>query len=157
MSKEIQLTKGCTTIVDDDVYEWASKFKWYSHRGYAYRGQWVPGENRTLQIALHREIMIPEEGEYVDHINGNPLDNRRENLRIVSHQRNMFNMGCHRDSTSRFKGVYRDKRRNLWAAQIAMNGKKKALGRFNTELEAAEAYNKEAILLFGTHARLNSL
>lgn len=140
--KEISLTQGKSALVDDrDAYLLA--WKWYFDNtvGYAkrnFRNQ--DGKQRKMRMH-HMIIGFPLNGFQVDHINGNRLDNRRCNLRIVSHRENSHNSKCHRNGTksSRFIGVSLD--RNKWVAQISINGKRKNLGRYSTEEEAVDVYN----------------
>lgn len=157
MSKRIPMGKGLEAIVDELDYPMLCRFKWHSHAGYAYTGSRRVIEGRKPPAAMHRMILEVPDGMFVDHINGIPHDNRRENLRVVEHQENMFNMACHKDSTSTFKGVYWDKARSKWGATICKDGKRKGIGRYDSEVEAALAYNKKAIELFGEHARLNEI
>ncbi len=105
---------------------------------------------------MHNLIMCPPEGLYVDHINGNGLDNRRSNLRIVTKQQNTFN-SAHKGGTSKYKGVCLEKESGMWKAYITKDGKKKSIGRFALEDDAARAYDNEAISLFREHAKLNFL
>ncbi len=105
---------------------------------------------------LHRVIMGVD-GEYVvDHINGDTLDNRKENLRIATQKQNSYN----RKSKARYKGIkllngsYRAK---PYQARITQDGKEISLGCYKTEEEAAEAYNTKAIELFGEFASLNDI
>lgn len=95
--KQIRLSKGLFALVDDADFEWLSQWKWHaslSSRGtkwYAVRNERVNGE--TIRTRMHRVIMgvdpKPTDGMVVDHINHNSLDNRRENLEIVSQTENM--------------------------------------------------------------------
>lgn len=87
----------------------------------------------------------------VDHINGNRLDNRRENLRICTHAKNMVNRGVYKNNTSKFKGVSKHKGENKWRAIVAG----KQIGQFDTDIEAARAYNAKMIELHGEFAKLN--
>ena len=75
----------------------------------------------------------------VDHINGNPLDNRKANLRLVTNQQNQFNSKNTGSGDNSRKGVSFRKDRNKWRAYITLNGKQIALGSFDTEAEAIEA------------------
>lgn len=91
----------------------------------------------------------------VDHRNCNGLDNRKENLRICTNQQNNMNKVSYRNSSSKYKGVYKDNERGGWAAQITIDGKKKFIGRYKIEEDAAVAYDRFAIKLFGEFAKLN--
>lgn len=105
-------------------------------------------------IRMHRLIAQPPDGMVVDHINGDTLDNRRENLRVCTSAENIRNAGIGRRSkTSRFKGVHLDK--GLWVASAMFNYKKRIIGRFADEEEAAKAYDAFARECFGEFARLN--
>ena len=107
-------------------------------------------------IYMHRLIMGNPQGKCIDHINGDKHDNRRCNLRICSKGENIRN-GRKRigDFTSKYKGVFFDKRRNSWRSEITVNYKNKYLGRFFSEEDAAKAYNTAAINFFGEFAKLN--
>lgn len=111
------------------------------------------------KASLHRDILGEEcKGRLVDHINKNPLDNRRCNLRLATVSQNAMNQAKQKNRSSKYKGVNLDKSRNRvkrWRAQIKKEGKKMHLGRFLTEKEAAEAYNAAAQELFGEFASLN--
>lgn len=106
--------------------------------------------------ALHRWIMQPPDDMVVDHINGDPLDNRRSNLRICTHAQNLANGRSHRDSTSKYRGVSYRPREGTWRAQISVgNQRSKFLGQYRTEEEAALAYDAAARDRYGEYARLN--
>lgn len=155
--KKILLTRGKTALVDDADYEWLNQWKWhYNTRGYAKRTQTKPVRR---EIAMHRIITDAPEGMDVDHINGNKLDNRRENLRVVTHKANCRNQRRYSNSKKRFKGVFIDSRCSVrkFFAQIVVDGKKHTIGYFATEEEAAAAYNKAASKFFGEYAQLNDV
>lgn len=99
------------------------------------------------------------QGLVIDHINGNRLDNRKKNLRFVTMQQNCFNSAKKRAgrTSSRYKGVHHRKERNKWVAYISIKRKKTFLGSFNTEIEAARAYNEAAKREYGEYARLNNI
>ena len=107
---------------------------------------------------LHRIVMGLKQGDriQVDHINGNGLDCRMENLRIATNAENRRNSKKHSDSTSPYKGVYLNRMRNGWRAAICHQRKQISLGnRFATAEEAALAYNEAALRLHGRFARVN--
>lgn len=124
--KLIPLTQNKFTWVDDEDFELVSQFNWWFNRGYA-RAR-VNGK----RMYMHVLIMQPKEGEEVDHINHNKLDNRRINLRCCSHAVNIRNL---KPKTSKYSGVHYDKSRGKWRAEV----NRKFLGRFKTEIEAANA------------------
>ena len=91
-----------------------------------------------------------------DHINGNGLDNRKANLRICDHMKNMWNKKKSKDRSSIYKGVVCVKKcKNSWIACITHMKNKMYLGSFKTEIEAAMAYNVAAVKFYGEYARLN--
>ena len=92
----------------------------------------------------------------IDHINDNGLDNRRSNLRICSQSQNLMN--CRKPKTlfsSKYKGVSWVQKHKRWKVSIAFKGKRKYIGHFLSEIDAAKAYNKAAEKYFGEFARLN--
>lgn len=156
-TKIITLSNGIEVLVSPEDYDQVSKYNWYAHKGkYAY--------NSRVGF-MHRLIMdLNTPDLYVDHINHNTFDNRRENLRIVTKQQNAFNRVVNPTSTTGYKGVehvrvrrsdgtYRDRYK-----VIIYKGKmKKYIGTFKTPKEAALKYNEIAPLYFGEYAYLNEL
>lgn len=156
MGRVVPLTQGKFALVDGDDYELVTRFKWkYSNRGYAAMNYLEKGKYRT--VLMHRLIMGEPKGYFVDHIDGNPLNNQKENLRISTNKQNSFNQGRGKLNKSGFKGVYWKKGNNKWAASIKTEGKSRHLGYFNTPEEAARIYNFWAADLFGEYARLNEI
>jgi hypothetical protein len=154
MARAIQLSKGQgDAIVSDADYDAAACWPWRLDRaGYVSGKVKEGGKWRT--VYLHRWLMGEPEKMVVDHINGNRLDNRRENLRIVTYAQNNRNSdrrGC--NSHSQYKGVYFQAGR--WRAQIGYEGRAHHLGTFYTEEAAARAYDAAAIAAYGEFARLN--
>ena len=90
----------------------------------------------------------------IDHIDGNPHNNRFDNLRLATSHQNQCNQKRRSDNTSGLKGVSWCKDRNKWQAGLSFKGKRIALGRFNTKEEAYAAYCEAAIRLHGEFARL---
>jgi len=100
--------------------------------------------------------MGTEEGKVIDHINSNGLDNRKANVRFATAQQNCWNQRKQRgNSSSKYKGVHWEKKRNQWRARITFKGRVVRRGRFETEQEAAKAYDGKARELFGEFASLN--
>ena len=106
-------------------------------------------------IHMHRLITKCPKHLVVDHINHNGLDNRKENLRICTHQQNQYNKKLFARNSSGFKGVSWSKRSKKWKAQITPNNKYLHLCFFNTKEEAARAYDANAHHYFGEFAFLN--
>nr|AAL73456.1 endonuclease [Tetrahymena thermophila] len=108
------------------------------------------------RIVAKHFISNPQQLKNVDHINNDKLDNRIGNLRWVTNQQNRMNqLKTKKPTSSIYKGVFLIKKYNLWKAQIKINKKKFYLGQFQTQEEAALAYNAKAIELFGEFAKLN--
>lgn len=151
--------KGHEILVDDDVYEWASKQKWSftksRHTYYAHAQ--INGKDRKL----HRLILgLSDPNVVTDHINGNGLDNRRENIRPCTPLENTLNThywpGGNK-KTSKYIGVSFSTAHKKFVAQIKHNGKMRHIGLFENERDAAMAYNKVSVELRGDSAILNDL
>lgn len=134
------------TKVDDDVYAWAAARRW-SLRSDGY----VEGGSGNF---LHR-LILQTAAPRIDHINHDPLDNRRENLRPATVAQNAHNAVRHRDNKSGYKGVYFDKQTGRWRSQIMVEGRRISLGRFSTAEAASAAYDKACRELHGEFARPN--
>ena len=100
---------------------------------------------------LHHKIWP----EYVDHINGDKLDDRIENLRAADRYQNQANTSRRVNNKTGYKGVIEDKRTGKFMAKLMNKNKLYSLGSYNTAEEAAMAYDKKAIELQGEFARLN--
>lgn len=163
----INLSRGQVAIIDADDYERVNQFKWSAQaiftksgvRYYAYRTEWL-GKQRTPEarqrrILLHRFIMNAPDGVNVDHINREPLDCRKSNMRFATQALNLINRP-HRN-TSGFRGVSLRsvKQGTRYTAQIRSNRKTRRIGTFDTPEQAARAYDQAAINLWGEFAFLN--
>ena len=147
--RQIALGDGYYAYVDEADYEWLSRWKWHMQGGYAIRY-----EKKKL-IYMHRQIMQPPPGKIVDHKNRNRLDNTRANLRVCTHQENTQNAAKIQGTYSRFKGVSYRKERDRYFAQIYYNNEQFYLGLFEKEVDAARAYDRNAVELFGEFACVN--
>lgn len=128
-------------MVDAEDFGWLSKWRWSLSGGRAVRNHKRNG--KSYLVRLHRQIMNLRRGDprQVDHINRDPLDNRRANLRLARHAQNRQNNGCYRTKrrTSKYRGVHYDASRDRWVAQATLNYQNHHIGRFRTEQEAADA------------------
>jgi hypothetical protein len=154
---EIIISDGTSVIVDAEDYDWLINWKWSAHgEGYAMRGEHI-GNRKYKYFTMHREIIGAKKGDIVDHVNGNKLDNRKENLRIANRSQNATN-SKHRKNKSGYRGVCMDKRRGLWKSEIRVgDGKRKFLGYYEAKIEAAKAYNDAATKYHGEFAKLNEI
>jgi hypothetical protein len=156
--RRIPLGENEFAVVDQKDYYRVAKFHWclagYGKKVYVTRSYRI-GLEQTKSVRMHREIMQPPEGVLVDHKNGDTLDNRRSNLRLATHTQNMQNRRKRKNTASKYVGMWRDKERNQWAVRLTFNKKKIWLGRFDSEIEAAKAYDRAAKKYFGEFARLN--
>ena len=141
-------------LIDNDDYEYLNQWKWTRSQRYAVRRDYKTGKI----VTMHRVIMNTPKDMDTDHINNNPLDNRKCNLRICTTSQNLQNQRPQKRKTSSlFKGVSYDKHRSKWRAYIKHNSVNIHLGRFKTEIEAAKAYNEKALEIFGEYAYLNEV
>lgn len=111
--------------------------------------RYVESKRQKGAFSLHRIVMNAKKGEYVDHINRNPLDNRKCNLRICTNQQNGFNSNLNKNNKSGVTGVSWDNSRQRWAARIKINYKEIFIGRFENKDDAIVARLKKEKELFG--------
>lgn len=143
----IPLTHGKHTIIDAEDFDKIGEVMWVTYKNYV----------RCTKLGiLHRRLMGTPDKYHTDHINHNTLDNRKINLRICSASENMAN-SRKRPSRSKHKGVYFNKEKGKWQAQITKKRKCINLGRFDNEDDAGRAYNEAAKKYFGEFANLNAL
>lgn len=155
--REIPLSRGLKALVDDDDYERvAAMGRWCadpsSQTFYARKNLYGAGQKLT-PLLMHTFLTG---WSYVDHRNGNGLDNQRSNLRQATHGQNMANKRIYRNNTSGFKGVTRNTGTGRpWRAAIKADGRRRHLGYYDTPEAAALAYDAAARELFGEFARPN--
>lgn len=144
-------------MVDDDDYLRVRRFKWRRLTKAGYIGRQT-GNSRLRNretILLHRVLMDAPKGIDVDHRNQKPWDNRRrKNLRLASRSQNLGNMRP-RGGSSKFKGVWWCPYTERWAARLNLRKARQWLGRHDSEVAAARAYDAAAFAHFGEFARLN--
>jgi hypothetical protein len=139
-------------IVDDEDFDWLSKSNWaLDARGYARRNNL---QKKGSKIFMHREIMgvAGVDGVLIDHKNGNPLDNRKENLRLCTNAQNSRNRAKSQSNKSGYKGVSWHKSDKKWQARIGLGGKVAFLGNFDSPEKAHAAYCAAAALVHGEFA-----
>lgn len=158
--KEIQLTQGKVAIVDDCDYERINQFKWHAINNHGFRAtRVITVDGKQTSITMSRFIMDCTDPKlFVDHINHDTLDNRRENLRVCSAKENQWNKSRqYNKQSSLYKGVFVRiiGKRTRISASIRIDGCLKHIGDFKTLEEAARAYDQEAINYYGEFACLN--
>lgn len=126
-------------IVDDQDYEELSKHKWFASHGYAVRSAPKINGKRTGLIWMHREINKPGEGLSVDHIDGNPLNNTRTNLRSCTLAENQWNRKKPKNNTTGYKNISWHKKRQRFGVAYRLNGKVIWIGTYKTMDEAIVA------------------
>jgi hypothetical protein len=168
MTKEVQLTRGYVALVDDEEYRAVSMHSWHvkvyvrkdgSKLVYAETSVKV-GFKKWTTKRMHRMVLNAAPETIIDHIDGEGLNNQKSNLRFATQFENTRNARAKTSIlrmavTSNFKGVHYDVERFAWVSRIRLRGRSKFLGRFATEVEAAQAYDSAAKEIFGEFARPN--
>lgn len=151
----IPLTLGKEAIIDANDVPIVDAWNWFavpkSCGFYVQRSVRVNGKSKT--IWLHREIMSAPSDRVVDHINGDALDNRRCNLRLVTQAENMRNQRLRSDSTSGLKGAHWNKAAKRWSSEIRTKERRIFLGLFDTAEAAHQAYCQASAELHGEFGR----
>ena len=146
MTKAIKTVTGRSFLISDEDFDFVRRYRWFMTRlGYVLRSE------HEKSLSLHRELLKAQPGIEVDHINGDPTDNRRENLRLATRQENARN---HRKQPKRkYIGVY--KHGDKWQAGVIVSRRFIYLGTFSTPEEAAKARDEAAKKLYKEFAKLN--
>lgn len=153
----IPLTQGLFALVDGEDYEWLNQWKWCACKGHTtyYAVRYAPTQKgKRRWVRMHREILRLSEGVQADHRNSYGLDNRKVNLRPATHNQNQWNR-LPQSKTSKYKGVSWNKQLKKWHTKIQFNNKQIHIGVFDSEIEAAKAYDRKAQELFGEFAHTN--
>ena len=143
--REIKLTQGKVAFVDDEDYERVNQFKWCANKigntFYAARAIRINGK-KTIQ-KMHMFILGDTPGKpQIDHKDGNGLNNWKLNLRPCTNQENAMNQRKpNKNCSSEYLGVYLHKSTGKWLARIQIDGKRKHIGYFGNEIDAARAYD----------------
>ncbi len=156
--KTIKLTRGMVAIVDDQDFEFVSRWSWFAakRKNTFYAARTIPsGKKRPLGVAyMHREILEAPPGVKTDHGDGDGLNNTRENIRICTAMENARGFRVlRRTKTVRFRGV--TPRRNKFRARITVNKIEIPIGVFDDQESAAKAYDLAALRHFGEFASVN--
>lgn len=155
----IKLTRGFQTPVSPEDFGWLSQWNWYAlwngcGKFYAARDAKIGGKRKT--ILMHREILRLRGALDGEHADGDSLNNRRYNLRPATRSQNHANRKkLPKGKSSQYRGVSFNKRSGRWTAQISIENRKRHLGMFGDEIQAARAYDHAATKQFGKFANLN--
>jgi len=149
-----QNNKKAEAIIDVEDYDRCSQYKW---TGYVSRYTMAVASNSVGQLSNFIMNFTPTPMQVVDHIDGDGLNNRKENLQICSTQQNQLKKRMQKNNTSGYRGVTWYENYNKWLSQIYYDNQRHHLGYFLTKEEAALAYNKKAEELFGKFAVLNKI
>jgi hypothetical protein len=140
------LKDGTNFIIDSEEVDKVSRYHWMFKEGYI-----LCTNTKMKKIRLHNLLMgVRKTGNYcVDHINRNPLDCRKSNLRIVTLQQNSMNRSITSANTTGYVGVIFHKRQKSYFAKVGLNNKNIYLGSSKNKIECAQMYNFASELLFG--------
>ncbi|WP_461246530.1 HNH endonuclease [Treponema sp. R6D11] len=152
--------KGYDVIIDDDIAPLIKARIWHiadRKRGIYFATSVKHPDGKSHDIKLHRFIMSAPPESVVDHIDGNWLDCRRQNLRICTSAENSRNVPMRKSNTTGYKGVNYAPTKGKYRAGIRINGKYKHLGYFDTAAAASDAYQEAAKELFGEFYRKEAI
>jgi len=156
MARKIKLTRGKLALIDNEDFEYLNQWKWHWDGEYAART--IKFNGITHKITMHRLILnnIPK-GKESDHINRDKLDNRRNNLRIVSNAENQMNKNLQKNNRSGVRGICWYGKYDKWQTRIGFGGKKMFLGYFSNIKDAIEIYNTTSKKLYGKFTYINQM
>lgn len=158
----LSLSKDKFALVDDVDYETVARYRWYFLQAPTHKFGYAHARIGGRTVYLHHLIwrLMGKRKRQLDHKNRNSLDNRRENLRAATYAENSRNHGRQRNNTSGYKGVFRNHKLGKWQAKIhgpRKNGRVNQihLGVFTLIEDAAKAYDKAAMEIYGEFAATN--
>jgi len=153
--KEIKLTQGMFAMIDDEDFERVNRFKWHAVKNYNtyYASRNIRTiDGKSIKHYLHWYLTGMK---MIDHRDRDGLNCQKSNMRKCTDRQNSMNRGPKKNCSSKYKGVNFCKEKGKWRSKIQINGKPIHVGYFETENEAAKAYDLKAIELFGEFAYLN--
>lgn len=151
--KYIKVQNHTTMLeVDDEDFERLNKFLWYDKTRHIGRIYYLNGI--TMNVSIQNEVM-QNYTDLFDHKDRNYFNNKKENLRSSDLSLNSANRAKKSGCASKYKGVTFKKSSGRWAAAIKFWGRSKHIGYYDTEEEAAKAWDAKAKIVFGDHATLN--
>lgn len=157
--KEIKLPRGSVAIVDDEDYEELSKYSWSIDQwGYVRRSVYdQSSKSGRSAVLMHRQVLglLPDDGSIVDHIDRDPLNNKKFNLRLVSSSQNAMNRSLSSRNKSGLRGVYWSEASKKWMAVIQANRKKVHLGYFVNKEDAYAVYCTAAKDMHGEYSSVD--
>lgn len=154
------LIKEVEVTIDDEDAERILQFKWVYELHCRSKKPYILRKDKGKRVWLHREILGLPSGKHiqVDHINGDPTDNRKCNLRLCNRGAdNAINRPKQKNNTTGYKGIFLRKESGKYRAAIRVNQKLIHLGQFDNPKDAAQCYNEAAKKYFGEFAYLNIL
>ncbi len=163
--KEIKLTNSeRVALVDDEDFEEISKYKWHFHGGRARTTRHDPKKyketarrSRIVGTYMHRMLLKAGPTDEIDHVDRNPLNNKKSNLRFCTRSQNIQNTPRRAMGSNTYKGVTYRKESGAWRARIVVNGKRLSLGEGRDPKELARLYNAAALKYHGAFAHLNTI
>jgi len=142
-------------IIDDADAETVMRHTWVPFVRTDRSGIYAKANVSGNLVFLHRFLMKPASGEYVDHVDGDGLNNVRSNLRLCSNSDNLMNRGLNSNNRTGFKGVSKSSA-HRWCARLMVNGETVWREYFDDPVEAARAYDRVAIEWGGEFAKTNA-
>lgn len=148
--KEIQLTQGQVALIDDEDFDKVSQYKWFARYDKSTgmfvtigNGPTTEGKRRT--IYMHEVILGTPNGYTADHVDRNPLNNRRSNLRLANPNQQSLNKSTYNNSEIPYKGVSYKTANSKYVAQMQVLGSKKHIGLFDSPTDAALTYDQAVL------------